>query len=1049
MAVFKGVSKIRSKVCSDPVGLIQALLNDIPNDGEGLEYDEWLSLVSMLKYEMEDHDLAFEMFDEFSQKSDIYDEGFTYTKFYDADMEGTGDVTLGTLIYLAKRDIPNYSSDNYHKFYNDEHVSAVKVLRKKIKDNKNKMPKHILVDPVEQISVPDIRVEPELAMLNLFVEGETYATATHPANELLVRPYDGDTLHQYITVNPIEEGTSRRQDNVTHFKYSVLEFDTISLDEQWSVLNAVDLPYEAIIFTGGKSLHAWIRIDAPDIETYKKRTRLIGKMFEDFGYTKKNGNKVDTAVLYDCASWVRCPGVSREAIKSGDEHTTGVEQKVLWTEPSTGWEFWYDNVYPQYVVESSLEEVEEEAPKHFEVPEKNKNFSRKLTKLKDSLGDNFLEELAEAMEGLEEDNVKEFLDEAAAGFFQTVRKQTKLILEVSDMYHVLIDTVLESGCPYDGDIREALLDSCYISVKFEENRKKEAIERLTELLEGEISVNSEWTDPKILEEVNRGLEKAMDGKEEEFEKMASSVLRMFEKINFRSSIYQDPEMYKYAKQAGKFINDFTDGVEDTDKFFSFRQEVSKYNPTAGTMDKITVGTFASLVAPYICFVKRNKSEFNVVPLDNDSTNKLLSAHQFQNTLRELDFLSDVPIFDPDSAELIYGYNDNRRCLVTGDSEGYELLPISEAKEIILDLFSDFKFVSQADLSRAVGCLIMPAMCHAGMLNGDSRPLTYVDADGQGAGKGTLMKFLVYPYSDKTPFVAQDDSSIGSIDEKIGLTIRDGHNQIVLDNLKPTRRMKEFSSPFVESMLTTDRIIFRSAGDRGCNLDLKHTTLYITTNGMPLSKDLAERAFFISIRKQDYGYKHKHYNGGLDNYLIENRPRIMSAIYSVLKEYVDHGSPTKTPVEGHRFLYSVPVLNYIVTEIFGLEDITRGTRERKIQRTGKETALVRAICFSAEKSSLLGDPLNNLDIFEILEDNSSEDVLGLPSDLEIWSDENCTQMTQEAKRKIGMTVSKALSNKSLLGKPTSKREESSCSIEEFQIKRFYDPKTQQPRYVVTK
>jgi len=1051
MLVYEGVSKVTKLSCKDKAGLVKALLDDLPNDGQGLEYDEWLNLVSLIKFEVEDEELGFQLFDEFSQKSDIYNEDFTNTKFFDAQFEGTGEVTLGTLIFWAKRDLgSDYNQEKYAKFYSDEAVAATKVLRDKIKTSKNKLPDHLLVEPVEPIKFPkDTRVAPELALFNILIEGVTYATAQHPTKETIVRPYDGDTLHQYITVNPVKD--KRNQANVTHFKYAVVEFDSISLDEQWSVLAHIDLPYEALIYTGGKSIHAWIRIDAPDLETYKKRTRLIGKMFEDFGYTKQKGNKVDTSVLYDCASWVRTAGVKRTSIKDGDEHTTGREQRVLWTEASEGWDDWYDKIYPKYVIESSLAESEE-VTQEFEVPLRTHNFNRIKKSMQRAFGEDFTDELIEAFNNINPEGIEEFLDEAVNGFFQEVRKKTKAILGLSDLYHLHEEAVMEGGCHYVGDIREALLNSCYIAQKFEENRKAEAVQRLEEFLEFNMDIYKDYVDLKLLDRINSTLEKKAEEKPEEYEKVLASVNRMFQEFEFRSVVLQESEIHRYAENAGKCAVDALSGKGDAEHgaVYRFRDVISFFSKHKELMEEINVPRYHSIIAPYLAFVKQKTTgEFNVVALDNDSTVKMINSYQFLDCFRKVEFLSDVPIFNPKEGSLIFGYDKDFEVLVTGSNEGYKLMELEKAKKILMDLFVDFKFVSPADHSRAMACLLMPALCHAGMLNDDSRPIVYVDADSQGAGKGTVIKFLVYPYTEKSPFVTQDDSSIGSIDEKIGVTIMDGHNHVILDNLKPTRKMQEFSSPFVEGMLTTNNMQFRSAGMQRTTLDVSNAVLYVTTNGMPLSRDLAERSLYISIRKQPSDYVHKFYEGGLEKYIIENRPKIMSAIYTILKEYVDQGSPTKKPAEGHRFLYSIPILNYIVTEIMGMDDITLGLKKKNSQKSDTSVDIARSICFAVEQSNYLGKPLNNLDIFEILDEANATEVLDLDYNLEIWADEACTNLTADAKRAIGMKISRVMSRPSLLGKKDDKKGSNSCQVEEFTLTRSYTSGTQQPNYTITK
>lgn len=1060
--LFKGVASIKNRVLADKVGYIRALLADIPNEGTGLEYDEWLGLVSLLKFEVNDDEIAFDLFDEFSQRSDDYEEGFTYTKFHDAQMEGTGQVTLGTLVFIAQRDIPDFDRSKYAKFFGTEEITKLEKFAKKIAKNKNKMPDHVLFDGVTQMDLPDIRIDPMLTLPIIFDEGKTYGTAHHPAQVSIIDPYNGGELQQYITVNPIKDNREkvdpenpwkgiRNLEAVTNHKYAVIEFDTISLDEQWSVLQAVDLPYETLVFTGNKSIHAWIRIDAPDRETYKKRTRLINKMFEDFGYSKKNGKGIDTAVLYDSSSLVRCPGIIRSSFSSAKTAGEGNEQKALWAGESEGWDAWYKGTYMSYVVESSLEDVEEE----FVIPEKDRNFGRKKKRIDEILGnEDYCQEIIDILSNQEPDSIVPTMNMIIPEFFNNIvnKSNRKLIPEVSDLYYLLVDAVLEGGCDYQGNLCEALYRSCKIYENYEAERRKELKEKLESTFESIMGQINEYVDPTLLIEIERALEIAeKNEKPDDHEKMVRSIERMFEDLTYRPAILQSAEVFKYAPKVGKMLADEFVRKDHvcSGALYVYYEKLHAFVRHSKSLIEVDTSTFPSHVSPFLAFVKRSKEGFGVVPLDNDSSNKLLKSYWFLQELRTLELISDVPIFKEtdDGAELITGYDEDKKALITGDCTGYGFMDLGEAKEIIVELFDDFSFVDRSDLSRAVGSLLTPALCHAGLLNGDYRPACYIDADGAASGKGTMANILTIPYTDTPAFVTQDDSSVGSIDDKVGGAIIEGQNLIIIDNLKPTRKMKELSSSFLEGILTADTMTFRAAGQKNTTLQVKALCLYLTTNGMSLSRDLAERALYISIRKQLDDYIFKKYPKGHKNWLIDNRPKIMSAIYTILKEYVRLGKPSKDPIERHRFLTTVPILNYIVTEIFGLPEITKGIKMRMSQKSDADIEIARKICFAIAKSRKLDMDLNNLDIFEILAETGDEYILGLDQNLELYADDNNLNMTNDAKLKIGQVVSKIFTR--LLGKPNAKKDSSKCQVEEFIIERSYDSKSKSPRYKVVK
>lgn len=78
-------------------------------------------------------------------------------------------------------------------------------------------------------------------------------------------------VHPHIVPNPFTglpapkkggSGTSYRGDQaIAQFRYAVAEFDNLTLADQLAFWSQVDLPIVALIHSGGKSIHAWIRVD--------------------------------------------------------------------------------------------------------------------------------------------------------------------------------------------------------------------------------------------------------------------------------------------------------------------------------------------------------------------------------------------------------------------------------------------------------------------------------------------------------------------------------------------------------------------------------------------------------------------------------------------------------------------------------------------------------------------------------------------------------------------------------------------------------------------
>ena len=74
--------------------------------------------------------------------------------------------------------------------------------------------------------------------------------------------------------NPVD-GHGVKNDNVTAFRYALVESDTLSIQEQDELYRRLELPIAALVYSGGKSLHAIVRIDAPDIDEYYKRVDFL------------------------------------------------------------------------------------------------------------------------------------------------------------------------------------------------------------------------------------------------------------------------------------------------------------------------------------------------------------------------------------------------------------------------------------------------------------------------------------------------------------------------------------------------------------------------------------------------------------------------------------------------------------------------------------------------------------------------------------------------------------------------------------------------------
>lgn len=107
----------------------------------------------------------------------------------------------------------------------------------------------------------------------------------------------------WVRFNPLD-GKDVTNANVTDYRYALVESDSMSIERQYAMLLELNLPIRVLVSSGGKSLHAIVRVDAGSMEEYRGRV--------DYMYTvcKRNGFEIDQANR-NPSRLSRLPGVYR------------------------------------------------------------------------------------------------------------------------------------------------------------------------------------------------------------------------------------------------------------------------------------------------------------------------------------------------------------------------------------------------------------------------------------------------------------------------------------------------------------------------------------------------------------------------------------------------------------------------------------------------------------------------------------------------------------------------------------------------------------------
>lgn len=94
----------------------------------------------------------------------------------------------------------------------------------------------------------------------------------------------------FVSMNPMRAG-GKRDDDVTAFRHVLIESDKLSEIEQWRHIVASGVPVTAVIRSGGKSVHAWVRVDARDKTEHAARFKIVFDYLVANGFTPDDKNK--------------------------------------------------------------------------------------------------------------------------------------------------------------------------------------------------------------------------------------------------------------------------------------------------------------------------------------------------------------------------------------------------------------------------------------------------------------------------------------------------------------------------------------------------------------------------------------------------------------------------------------------------------------------------------------------------------------------------------------------------------------------------------------
>lgn len=285
-------------------------------------YSEWAQVGMILK--KEGYDVG--VWDDWSRSDSRYKPGECERKWSTFRGASFGnDVGIGTLIHKAQSygysPTPQFdntfipfdgwiSQDEPPKFMDKRFISQETIL---VPDDKHWNPAQENIDYISALFEPD-----EYIGFVTKANGKTpigKGVYTKTAGEIIDKLKRGSITNAYgdyneesgawVHINPLD-GEGVTDANVTAFRYCLIESDDggTTLEEQYAQLKATNLPIAALTWSGGKSLHAVVRVDAKSMTEYQAKVNYI------YDALAKNGIEVDQQTR-NPSRLTRMPGFKR------------------------------------------------------------------------------------------------------------------------------------------------------------------------------------------------------------------------------------------------------------------------------------------------------------------------------------------------------------------------------------------------------------------------------------------------------------------------------------------------------------------------------------------------------------------------------------------------------------------------------------------------------------------------------------------------------------------------------------------------------------------
>jgi len=272
-------------------------------------------------------------------------------------------------------------------------------------------------------------------------------------------------------------------------------------------------------------------------------------------------------------------------------------------------------------------------------------------------------------------------------------------------------------------------------------------------------------------------------------------------------------------------------------------------------------------------------------------NYAIKSPLFQDSLPQISGVFESPFLFVRDGKLTVtkpGYNEDCRVYVRKDSPTVEQISVDEAKLILNECLLDFPFESEQDRVFSVASILTPMMRGIYGQYGVRTPIFGYLANQQGCGKDYLagIRHIIYTgkFNEDGPLSNDKGSNSEETEKQIVGAAQTGqqfmHNSNCRGRLENASYEKHATASSLRGRILSTNVTIDSENI----IEFSFSGNY----GLTFNKDIARRTIFINLFTDVEDTTKRKFTKNLHQWIKDNRSKILSAIYTLIRTWWDAG-----------------------------------------------------------------------------------------------------------------------------------------------------------------